>query len=127
KISAEQANEARETPIESQIVLTERESYPYEAFYDQVLAELEEIENITVNDIYNSGLKVYTTLDVQAQEHVETVLQTNEYINNYPDNEDFQAGVTLLDTKTGQIKAIGSGLKDTNVQRGFNYATDLKK
>lgn len=127
KISKEEAEEAKAVPIENQIVLSKRDSYPYEAFYDQVLAELEEIEGITINDIYNSGIKVYTTLDVAAQEHVETVLQTDQYIKNYPENEDFQAAITLLDTKTGEIKAIGSGLEKTNVQRGFNYATDLKK
>ncbi|NEU31197.1 PBP1A family penicillin-binding protein [bacterium LRH843] len=127
KITHEQAEEAKAVPIEEQINETRHDSYPYEAFYDQVLSELEEIEGITVKDIYNSGLKVYTTLDVEAQKHVEAVLQTDKYITSYPDNEDFQAGVSLLDTKTGQIKAIGSGLQDTNVQRGFNYATDLRK
>ncbi len=127
KISKQEAEEAKAVPIENQIVLSERDSYPYEAFYDQVLAELEDIEGITVNDIYNSGLKVYTTLDINAQEHVEGVLQTDRFIKNFPDNEDFQAAITLLDTKSGEIKAIGSGLQKTNVQRGFNYATDLRK
>ncbi|MCM3713546.1 PBP1A family penicillin-binding protein [Alkalihalobacillus oceani] len=127
KITSEEAEAAKAIPLEDQLHLTERESYPYEAFYNQVLAELEEMEGITVNDLYNAGLKVYTTLDVHAQEHVETVLQTDQYITSFPDNEDFQAGITLLDTKTGQIKAIGSGLQDTDVQRGFNYATDIRK
>lgn len=127
KITSEEAAAAKAVPIADQIVQTERESYPYEAFYNQVLSELEEMEGITVNDLYNSGLKIYTTLDTSAQEHVEAVLQTDQFIANYPDNEDFQAGITLLDTKTGQIKAIGSGLQDTNVQRGFNFATDIRK
>ncbi|MBP3950635.1 transglycosylase domain-containing protein [Bacillus suaedae] len=127
KITSEQAETAKAVPIEDQIVLTEKESYPYEAFYNEVLAELEQIDGITMNDIYNSGLKVYTTLDISAQEHVETVLQTDEYINNYPDNEDFQAAITLMDTKTGQIKAIGSGREDTNQQRGYNLATEASR
>ncbi|TWI58911.1 transglycosylase domain-containing protein [Halalkalibacter nanhaiisediminis] len=127
KITSEEAAAAKAVPLEDQIELTERESYPYEAFYDQVLAELEQLEGIAVSDLYNAGLKVYTTLDVEAQEHVEKVLQTDEFISNYPDNEDFQAGVTLLDTRTGQIKAIGSGLQDTNIKRGFNFATDIRK
>ncbi|WP_100407253.1 transglycosylase domain-containing protein [Bacillus solitudinis] len=127
KITQEEAENAKSVPLEDQLNQTERESYPYEAFYNQVLRELEEMEGITVNDLYNAGLKVYTTLDVDAQEHTENVLHTDEYVSGFPENEDFQAGVTLMDTKTGQIKAIGSGRKDTGVQRGFNYATDIRK
>ncbi len=127
KITSAEAEEAKAVPLADQLNPSERESYPYEAFYNQVLSELEQMEGITVNDIYNAGLKVYTTLDIDAQEHVENVLQTDEFISNYPDNEDFQAAVTLLDTKTGQIKAIGSGREDTGQQRGFNIATDDKR
>ncbi|WP_332630181.1 PBP1A family penicillin-binding protein [Halalkalibacter flavus] len=127
KITSEQAQEAMAIPLADQLVLTERESYPYEAFYNQVLAELEAMEGITINDIYNAGLKIYTTLDVSAQEHVERVLQTDEFVNVYPDNEDFTAAVTLLDTKTGQIKALGSGREDTGYQRGYNLATDDRR
>jgi penicillin-binding protein 1A len=127
KITSEEAEAAKAVPLEDQIVLTERESYPYEAFYNQVLSELEAMEGITVNDIYNAGLKVYTTLDVEAQEHVEKVLQTDEFVGVYPDNEDFTAAVTLLDTKTGEIKALGSGREDTGLQRGYNLATDERR
>jgi penicillin-binding protein 1A len=127
KISSEEAQEAMAIPLEDQLVLTDRESYKYEAFYNQVLAELEEMDGITINDIYNAGLKIYTTLDVDAQEHVEQVLQTDDFVTVYPDNEDFTAAVTLLDTKTGQIKALGSGREDTGHERGYNLATDERR
>ncbi|GAE25030.1 multimodular transpeptidase-transglycosylase [Halalkalibacter wakoensis JCM 9140] len=127
KITSEEAQEAMNIPLSDQLVLTERESYPYEAFYNQVLAELEEMDGITINDIYNAGLKIYTTLDVSAQEQVERVLQTDEYVTVYPNNEDFTAAVTLLDTQTGQIKALGSGREDTGYQRGHNLATDERR
>lgn len=127
KITSEEAEAAKAIPIEDQLDLTERESYPYEAFYNLVLNELEEMEGITSSDIYNSGIKVYTTLDTSAQDHVEAVLQTDQFIQDYPNNEDFQAAITLLDTQTGQIKAVGSGREDKGVQRGFNYATEAKR
>ncbi len=44
---------------------------------------------------------------------------------SYPDDE-FQAGVTLLDTKTGEIRAIGGG-RNQQVKRGFNYAVDSQR
>ncbi|WP_138090425.1 penicillin-binding protein 1A [Halalkalibacterium halodurans] len=127
KITAEEAEAARSIPIAEQLNVQERESYPFQAFYNQVHKEVEEMEGISVNDLYNAGLKIYTTLDTEAQQHVEKVLQTDEFIQTYPNKEDFQAGITLVDTQTGEIKAIGSGRENTNVQRGFNYATDIKR
>ncbi|WP_100372747.1 penicillin-binding protein 1A [Bacillus sp. FJAT-45037] len=128
KVTSEEAAEAKAISIEDQLNLTARgESYPYAAFYDQMITELENMDGISMNDVYHSGLKVYTTLDVEAQQHVQNVLQTNDYITNFPDNEDFQAGVTLVDTKTGEIRAIGSGLENTGIQRGTNYATEFNR
>ena len=53
-----------------------------------------------------------------------TFLNTDDIIN-YPDDE-FQAGVALLDTKTGEIRAIGGG-RNQKVKRGFNYAIDTQR
>lgn len=127
KISPEEAEAARSVAIEDQLNPIERETEPYQAFIDQVFSEVEAMPGITTNDLYTAGLKIYTTIDTNAQSTVERVLQTDEFIQGFPDNEDFQAGVTLIDTKTGQIKAIGGGRHKTDVKRGFNYATDIKK
>lgn len=43
----------------------------------------------------------------------------------YPDDM-FQAGITLLDTKTGEIRAVG-GARNPKVQRGLNRAVDIKR
>ncbi|MCM2674376.1 transglycosylase domain-containing protein [Alkalicoccobacillus plakortidis] len=128
KITAEEAEEARNVSIEDQIDYTETDTTsPYAAFYSEVLKELEENDDFTVNDIYNSGLQVYTSLDTDAQEHVENVLESDEIITNYPDNPDFQAGITLMDTTNGQIKAIGSGRQQSSNRNDFNYATDITR
>ncbi|ADC51186.1 penicillin-binding proteins 1A/1B [Alkalihalophilus pseudofirmus OF4] len=128
KVTSEEAAQAKAIPIEDQLNPSgKREAYPYEAFYNQIVSEIEAMDGISIHDLYHSGLRVYTTLDVEAQEHVERVLQTNDFIANYPDNEFFQAGITLLDTKTGEIRAIGSGLEDTGIQRGLNYATEIER
>ena len=127
KITSAEAKAARNVPVTEQLNRTTRDAYPFEAFLNQVLTEVEELEGITASDIYTAGLKIYTTLDPAAQMHVETVLQTDQFIKDFPENEDFQAGITLIDTKTGEIKAIGGGRENTGVRRGFNYATNIKK
>ncbi|WP_096200894.1 PBP1A family penicillin-binding protein [Bacillus sp. FJAT-45350] len=127
KITSSEADLARAVSVEDQLNPAEKASYPYESFLNLVLSEVEDMEGISATDLYTAGLKIYTTLDQDAQAHVERVLQTDELINGYPTNEDFQAGLTLLDTQTGEIKAIGGGRQNTGVKRGFNYATDIKK
>ncbi len=124
KISSAEAEQAKAVPVESQLHRSEKETYPYRAFLDQVLKEVEDIEGITASDIYTSGLKIYTTLDQDAQSYTEDLLQGNAI--TFPD-EFFQAGITVVDTKTGAIKAIGGGRQKNNVKRGFSWATDAKR
>lgn len=94
---------------------------PYDAFIDQVI---EEVQAMGDYNIYTDGLEVYTTIDKDAQDYVFTMLNSDEVIS-YP-NETLQAGITLLDTQTGEIRAIGGG-RNTTVKRGWNYATDTKR
>ena len=78
-------------------------------------------------NLFSDGLKVYTTVDPNAQKRLEEILAGENTSFSYPDaaEEPMQAGVTLLDTKTGEVRAIGGGREqDPDVKRGFNYAID---
>lgn len=107
KITQDEADEARNTEVSS--VLTEKKpsAAPHYTFIQKVEDELEEkLEDV---DIYSAGLKVHTTLDTKAQERVEHLLSdADDNPVAYPDDE-LQAGMTVLDTKTGGILAIGGG------------------
>jgi penicillin-binding protein 1A len=120
-ITAEQAEEARNISVESTLVESVEDTDPYSAFLDQVINEVQELGDI---DVYSAGLEIYTTFDPKAQEIVNRALNTDEFIK-YP-NEDFQAGIILTDTTTGEIRAIGGG-RNQKVARGLNYATDDNK
>ncbi|QOY35808.1 PBP1A family penicillin-binding protein [Anaerobacillus isosaccharinicus] len=124
KITFAEAERAKAVPIESQLKRSEKESYPYRAFLDQVLKEVEAIDGISINDVYTGGLKIYTTLDQEAQTFTEALLETD--IIDFPD-EFFQAGITVVDTKSGAIKAIGGGRQTDNIKRGFSWATDPRR
>ncbi|MFJ7847619.1 PBP1A family penicillin-binding protein [Peribacillus sp. NPDC097224] len=93
----------------------------YDAFIDLVI---EEVGNMGDYNVFTDGLEIQTTIDKDAQEYVYKMLNSNDIVS-YP-SEDLQAGVTLLDTQTGEIKAVGGG-RNTNVKRGWNYATDAKR
>ncbi|WP_161993051.1 penicillin-binding protein 1A [Sediminibacillus terrae] len=134
KISHKERVEAEKTPITEGLV--ERDegertylsaSDGYEAFIDVVISEVDALGDY---NIYEDGLKIHTTLDPDAQSTVENILDKEEVID-YPEDKDgqpFQAGITLLDTKSGTIRAVGGGrnyAKET--KRGFNFATDTSR
>ncbi len=122
KISEEEATAAKEIDVTSRLLPEDqRETVAgsqYEAFLDVVLSELEANGD---GDLLSEGIKVYTTLDPNAQSVVENVMNNPA---NFP-TETIQSGVAVVDTKTGAIRAIGGG-RDYGAERGFNFADDLK-
>ncbi|MDQ0255252.1 penicillin-binding protein 1A [Evansella vedderi] len=125
KITPEEAEAARSVSVEDQLNPSETEPFQYQAFIDQVLNEVEAIEGIEMSDIYTSGLKIYTTLDTRLQEHVEYVMQSGEVIN-FPD-EKYQAGITVLDTKTGEVLALGGMRTPAEGVRNWNWAVNPRR
>lgn len=124
-ISEAEMEEAKTVDIASTLVPEadrQKGGIPYDHFIGQAVKEIE--KKYPDLDPFSDGLKIYTTLDTNAQGYVDKMLDTNEIIE-YPD-EKFQAGITLLDTKTGAIRALGGG-RNQNVTFGFNYATDAKR
>lgn len=124
-ISEEEMKNAQSIPVSSSLVKkTDRETrdLPYDTFISQVIKEIE--KKYPDINVHSDGLKIYTTLDTKAQDYVEEIMYGNEIIS-FPD-EEFQAGITLLDTKTGEIRAIG-GDRDPEVKYGFNFATEQKR
>ena len=89
----------------------------YPAFVDLVLHELEEAG---LTDVLSEGVTIQTSLDPAAQQAVEDALNSDIYAN-----DEMQAGLTVLDTKTGAVVAVGGG---RNYAAGFlNFATQEKR
>jgi len=125
KITSKEAETAKKASVEEQLQKSEREVYPYQAFLDQVLNEVEAIEGIEASDIYTMGLKIYTTLDQNLQLYVENVLQSGDVVE-FPDDK-YQAGITLMETKNGKVLAIGGSRKPTEGVRTWNWATNPRR
>ncbi|MUK87297.1 PBP1A family penicillin-binding protein [Ornithinibacillus sp. L9] len=121
KISQEEADEALEVDVTSLLREDRPDSTPYEAFLQQVRKEVR--EKLDGADIYTDGLEIHTTIDTDIQEYVEFLLtDSEENPIKYPDDA-FQAGLVVLDTKTGAIRAIGGSRNGTG-NDGWNYAID---
>jgi penicillin-binding protein 1A len=60
------------------------------------------------------------------QDYADRMMNTNEIIS-YPSSR-FQGAFVFLDTKTGEVRAIGSGRNDYKASfKGNNFAIDLKR
>lgn len=119
KITEAEAEEAKQIDITTLLVGKKPMAPPYEAFIQKVEQEVR--DKIEGADIYTDGLKIYTTLDRKAQEYVEFLLtDSEENPIEYPDDE-LQAGMVVVDTKTGEIRAIG-GSRNREQIDGYNYA-----
>ena len=90
----------------------------YDAFLDIVQNELADNGD---EALLAEGIKVYTTLDPTSQEIVENVMNDD---TNFP-TDNIQSGVAVIDTKTGEIRAIGGG-RNYSANREFNYADDTE-
>lgn len=116
KITEAEANEARSVDVASLLNESRPDPTPYDAFIEQVRSEInEKLDDV---DLDSDGLKVYTTLDPDAQPYVESLLAEDESPISYP--EDTQAAMVVLDTQSGAIQAIGGNL---NNEVGYNFAT----
>ncbi|PAF40699.1 hypothetical protein CHH69_01745 [Terribacillus saccharophilus] len=116
KITQAEADEAKKTNVEDLLTEKQPQSNKYGAFLDQVQKDLS--ERFEDTDLNLDGMKIYTTLDPDAQETVENALSEDSGISWVDEN--LQAGITLLDTKSSAIRAIGGN--KNNELGGFNYA-----
>lgn len=127
-ITEELATLAAAEPITDMLAYQESQTIDktkYQSFIDAVLNEVEQKYGL---DPY-SGLQIHTTMDAEAQELVYDIQNTNKYVDwSTPGmSGDIQSGIVFMDTKTGQIRAIGGGVNETGAERTENYATQLKR
>lgn len=89
-------------------------------FKDSVLEELKLLKQIPSNIIETGGLKIYTTLDSEAQENLENSVQ--KYINN---EQELETSAIMMNPDTGGIMALIGGNNYNKSQ--YNRATNSKR
>ena len=89
-------------------------------YQDAVFKELEKIDNIPTSFLDTCGLKIYTSLDLNAQ----TILE--EKINkNLAKNTEIQVNSVMMDPETGRIIALVGG-RDYSISQ-YNRAISSKR
>lgn len=128
KISAEQAEEAKKEPVK----LTDfekRNVYAFPWFTDYVVDEAEnllEAAGYDASKLYTGGLRIYSTLDPNAQKAAEEVYENNAYFPQSSSADPIQSALAVLDPKTGEIRALIGG-REHVTKRGLNRATAIQR
>lgn len=124
KITKEQYDQAVATPVTEGLIAhnnnvdSNDKALVYDSFVTMVLKEVQEKTGL---DPYNDGLTIETTIDSKAQQRLYDIVNSNDYIQYV--NDKIQNAVVMLDTKTGAVRAVNGGRKQTTLL-GYNRATD---
>lgn len=128
KLSEEEMQDAQQVPIEEGLVEhtqdtldTNNQKLVFDPFITLVL---EEVKEKTGQDPFNDGLLIETTVDSKAQQELFNIVNSKDYIDYVDDN--LQTAVTVVDVKTGEIRAINGGRNQTNLL-AYNRATQLNR
>ncbi|KRM22234.1 transglycosylase domain-containing protein [Latilactobacillus graminis] len=122
KISATEATEAKQVPINTGLVNQQAvannstDSKATDAYVKEVLADLKQ----KGYDPYTSGLKVYTNINMDAQRKLYNIVNNDPSIP-FPDDQ-LQTAVSITDPNNGHIVAMIGGRKTGAVQLGYNRA-----
>ncbi len=126
-ITKEEADIAAAIPMDS-LTTTDSSSGVLSQYQGYIDTVADEITNKYGINPYTTPLLVYTNLDRSRQDAVNSVLNGENY--NWI-NDKVQTGVSVLDSETGKILAIGNGRNVNNRSNDnvdqYNYATQIKR
>lgn len=118
-ITQKEADIANSIDVSTLLVGTKEET-TYQGYIDTVVSEVEEK---TGNSPYKVSMEIHTALDTSIQSGITKIMNGDGY--KWKDDK-VQAGVTVLDVKTGEIVAIGAG-RNREGEMTYNYATMAKR
>ncbi len=120
-ITEEEENLAKAIPVDSLTAeISSASTSEYQAYIDTVVEEVEEKYGVNA---YTAPLLIYTNMDRSKQNGINDVLngKTYSWIN-----DKVQTGVSVLDSSSGKILAIGGGRNKSGANT-FNYATQINR
>ncbi|MDN6293499.1 MAG: transglycosylase domain-containing protein [Alkalibacterium sp.] len=123
-ITDEEAEAAYDTPIDEGLVeqtTSDNNALVIDAYLIRVL---EEVSEKTELNPYTAGLTIHTNIDLDAQQRVFDILNSDDYVDYIKD--DVEAALSLVEADTGKIAALGGG-RNTKDRLGLNRATHIKQ
>ncbi len=129
-----ESEEAYQAALNEEIVLNETytsggsssvQSYAVDHVIEEVIADLMEAQDISYEEaqyqLYNGGLRIYTTIDEDMQTMVEDMFADDSTFQYLTSSFQPQAAMAIIDNN-GQIKALVGGRGEKTINRGLNRA-----
>ncbi|NLM20140.1 MAG: PBP1A family penicillin-binding protein [Peptococcaceae bacterium] len=114
---------AKEAKVELPTASTRNKKHPY--YVDYVINELQDKYDLSAEQIFNGGLKIYTTLDTKIQAAAEKAFANPANFPKSVDEIPVQGAMTVLESETGAISAMVGGREYTPM--GLNRAWQSKR
>jgi penicillin-binding protein 1A len=109
----------------SQKTTTVQADYKFPYFVDYVIEELQSTYNLSADQIFGGGLKIYTTVDPVIQSAAEKVFANDaNFPQGMPDMQ-VEGALTITDPASGSIRSMVGGRNYTT--RGLNRAWYSKR
>lgn len=125
KITQKEYEDAKATPIDDGLQPLKQSNENRKIVDNYIKEVIAEVESMGKN-VYIDGLDIHTNLDMNAQKRLYDIINSDTYVE-YPD-PDFQVASTVIDVKTGQVKAqIGGRNIPDDVQLGENLALNVRR
>lgn len=105
-INEKEKKEAEKLTVDK--LLVEKQSTDDTKYQGFINTVAEEVKDLTGQDIYSVPMEVYTTMDKAKQDAINDIMNGVTYTW---ENEDVTAGISVMDVKTGEIVAVGTGRK----------------
>lgn len=126
KITEDEYNQAVATAVEDGLQPLNQKTADRKVIDNYVTEVIAEVEEKTGKNVYTDGLDIYTNLDMNAQKYLFDIINTDQYVE-YPD-ADMQVASTVVDVKTGQVKAqIGRRNIPDDAQLTNNLAVNTRR
>jgi 1A family penicillin-binding protein len=126
-LTASEGKSAKKESID--LVETPPTSYVHSYFMDMVLKEAADILKVKEETLFTNGYRIYTTLDRDLQQFSEELFDKDEYFPKSPvSGETCQATLVVLDSSTGEVRALLGGRSDEkSIRKAFNRATQARR
>lgn len=132
KITKEEYEEAMEQELvfvkhKRKEQLTNVQSYYVDAVIEEVIDDLIETYGysyqVAEQMIYSGGLEIYTTVDVDVQEAIESVMENNANFPSYSTKAQPECAMVVMDPYTGDVVGLVGGRGEKKQNRVLNRAT----
>ncbi|WP_025697149.1 transglycosylase domain-containing protein, partial [Paenibacillus forsythiae] len=121
-ITQEQMNEAKDINYNYKPPAKQQR---YQAFIDYAIDEAEDKFGLTEDDLNIGGYKIYTTMDKNAQQTVESAFADSDNFEKSVDDEPVQGSMVIINQENGSIVALLGGRNYE--KKGYSRITNSRR